>query len=80
VQFISGLVKIVTEKLHTDLMQLQYDDTLFTHTLDETLGFYRELNANYGYPSSCPSVLSVLTQAQIFVKWMNMEKKCMVKI
>jgi hypothetical protein len=76
VQFITGLVKMVTEKLHSDLMHLQYDDSLFTHTLDETLGFYRELKDHYGYPSSCPSVLSVLTQAQIFIKWINMERKC----
>lgn len=67
---------MVTEKLHSDLIQLQYDDILFTHTLDETLGFHRELATNYGYPSTSASVLSVLTQAQIFVKWINMERKC----
>lgn len=76
VEFICGLVKMVTEKLHSDLLQLQYDDILFTHTLDETLGFHRELTSNYGYPSTSASVLSVLTQAQIFVKWINMERKC----
>ncbi|KAK7603639.1 hypothetical protein V9T40_003638 [Parthenolecanium corni] len=75
VEFICGLVKMVTEKLHSDLLQLQYDDILFTHTLDETLGFHRELTSNYGYPSTSASVLSVLTQAQIFVKWINMERK-----
>lgn len=69
-------MKTVTEKLHSDLMHLQYDDNLFTHTLDETLGFYRELTINYGYPLHCPSVLSVLTQAQIFIKWISMERKC----
>lgn len=69
-------MKTVTEKLDTDLMHLQYDDNYFTHTLDETLSFYRELTVNYGYPVSCPSVLSVFTQAQIFVKWINIERKC----
>lgn len=76
VEFTCGLVKMVTEKLHSDLMQLQYDDVLFTHTLDETLGFHRELATSYGYPSTSASVLSVLTQAQIFAKWINMERKC----
>ncbi|XP_065221188.1 RAD50-interacting protein 1 [Planococcus citri] len=79
VEFTNGLIKLVTEKLHSDMMHLQYDDALFTHTLDETLGFHRELTENYSYPVSRASVLSVLTQAQVFVKWINMERKCAEK-
>jgi hypothetical protein len=71
-----GLVQLVVEKLHSELPHLQYDDMLFSHTVDETLGFDRELRESFGYPASQPSVIGVLTQAQIFVKWIHMEKKC----
>ena len=75
-EFMRGLVHLVVEKLHSELPHLQCDDTLFSHTVDETLGFDRELRESFGYPSSQPSVISVLTQAQIFLKWISMEKKC----
>lgn len=75
-EFMRGLVQLVVEKLHAELPHLQCDDTLFSHTVDETLGFDRELRESFGYPSSQPSVISVLTQAQIFLKWISMEKKC----
>ncbi|KAK7791157.1 hypothetical protein R5R35_013325 [Gryllus longicercus] len=75
VELIRGLVQVVVEKLHADLPHLQYDDVLFSHTVDETLGFERELRESFNYPSSQPSVIGVLTQAQIFVKWIHMEKK-----
>lgn len=71
-----GLVQLAVEKLHSELPHLKYDDTLFSHTVDETLGFDHELRESFGYPSSQPSVIGVLTQAQIFVKWIHMEKKC----
>ncbi|KAJ9577197.1 hypothetical protein L9F63_006254, partial [Diploptera punctata] len=74
-EFMRGLVQLTVEKLHSELPHLQFDDTLFSHTVDETLGFDRELRDSYGYPSSQPSVIGVLTQAQIFVKWIHMEKK-----
>jgi hypothetical protein len=74
-EFMRGLVQLVVEKLHSELPHLQCDDTLFSHTVDETLGFDRELRESFGYPSSQPSVISVLTQAQIFLKWISMEKK-----
>lgn len=69
-------MQIAMEKLHWDLRHLQYDDALFSHTVDEALGFARELQDGYGYPSTQPSVLSVLTQAQYFSKWIHLEKKC----
>lgn len=75
-EMIRGLVQLVVEKLHSELPHLQHDDTLFSHTVDETLGFDRELRESFGYPATQPSVIGVLTQAQIFVKWIHMEKKC----
>lgn len=53
-----------------------YDDALFSHTVDETLGFDRELRDICGYPESLPSAVTVLTQAQVLVKWIHMERKC----
>lgn len=76
VEFMKGLTQIVIEKLHFELPQLHYDDSLFSHCVDEALGFDRELKKSYGYPPDQPSVISVLTQAPIFVKWINMEKRC----
>jgi hypothetical protein len=76
VEMMRGLVQLAVEKLHSELPHLQYDDTLFSHTVDETLGFNHELRESYRYPSSQPGVIGVLTQARIFVKWIYMEKKC----
>lgn len=64
------------EKLHWDLPHLQYDDVLFSHTVDEALGFARELKDGYGYPDDQPNVYSVLVKPDFFIKWINLEKKC----
>lgn len=71
-----GLVQLAVEKLHSELPAMQYDDALFAHLVDEALGFERELRDTLLYPVSQPATVFVLTQAQIFVKWVNMEKKC----
>lgn len=67
---------MAVEKLHADLPQLQYDDYNFSHTVDEALGFDKELRDTYNYPPIQPGVIGILTQASIFVKWLGMEKKC----
>lgn len=74
-EFIRGLVQIAVEKLYSDLPNLQFDDFSFSHSIDEALGFDKELRETYEYPANQPSILVVLTQAQIFVKWLAMEKK-----
>lgn len=71
-----GLVQLAVEKLHSELPIAQYDDGLFAHFVDEALGFEKELREILLYPENQPSTLSVLTQAQIFVKWISIEKKC----
>lgn len=76
VEFMCGLVQMSVEKLQCDLEEVQYDDTLFSHTVDEALGYERELRQVHSYPLSLPGPLHVLTQAQLFVKWIRMEKKC----
>lgn len=71
-----GLVQLAIEKLQSDLPNLQYDDHTFSHSIDEALGFHKELVENYSYPVDQPNILAVLTQAQVFMKWLAMEKKC----
>ncbi|CAH1997276.1 unnamed protein product [Acanthoscelides obtectus] len=74
-ELVRGLVQIAVEKLNSDIPNIQYDDYTFSHTVDEALGFDKELRETYDYPSNQPSILSVLTQAHVFIKWLNMEKK-----
>ncbi|XP_046814708.1 RAD50-interacting protein 1 isoform X1 [Vespa crabro] len=74
-EFMRALVQLAVEKLHSELAIAQHDDALFAHLIDEALGFERELRETLLYPSSQPATVFVLTQAHIFVKWINMEKK-----
>nr|CAI5822245.1 unnamed protein product [Callosobruchus analis] len=74
-ELMRGLVQIAVEKLNSDIPNIQYDDYTFSHTVDEALGFDKELRETYDYPSNQPSILSVLTQGHVFIKWLNMEKK-----
>lgn len=74
-----ALVQLAVEKLHSELPTAQYDDTLFAHLVDEALGFERELRETLLYPQAQPATVFVLTQAHIFIKWINMEKKCKYK-
>ncbi|KYN11646.1 RAD50-interacting protein 1, partial [Trachymyrmex cornetzi] len=74
-EFMRALVQLAVEKLHSELPMVQYDDTLFAHLVDEALGFERELRETLLYPHTQPATIFVLTQAHIFVKWINMEKK-----
>lgn len=74
-EFMRALVQLAVEKLHSELPTTQYDDTLFAHLVDEALGFERELRETLLYPQAQPATVFVLTQAHIFIKWINMEKK-----
>lgn len=74
-----GLIQLTVEKLHSDLPTLQFDDYVFSHSIDEALGFNKEVVESYNYPSTQPGILSVLTRAQVFMKWLAMEKKCKSK-
>ncbi|XP_076275359.1 RAD50 interactor 1 [Rhynchophorus ferrugineus] len=75
VEFMKGLVHLAAEKLNSELPSLQYDDYTFSHTIDEALGFDKEMREIYNYPANEPSIISILTQAPILVKWLIMEKK-----
>jgi len=69
-------LQFVVVKLDSDLSHFQLEDVVFSHIVDETLAFEHELRKVYCYPNDYPSVTEVLTQAQIFFKWINMERKC----
>lgn len=71
-----GLVQLAVEKLQVDLPTQQYDDFTFSHCIDEALGFDKELKESYEYSAAQPGALLILTQAQVFMKWIAMEKKC----
>lgn len=75
-EFILGLLQSVVIKLNSDLSHFQLEDVVFSHIVDETLAFEHELKKIYGYPNHYASVTEVLTQAHIFFKWINMERKC----
>lgn len=75
-EFIRGLVQLSIEKLCMDIVDISKDEHLFSHLIDETLSFEQELRDNLGYPSSLPSAITVLTQAQYLTKWIAIEERC----
>ncbi|CAB3253495.1 unnamed protein product [Arctia plantaginis] len=81
-EFNAGLIALAAERLHTVLAlyhthgikgEIVDVDAAFAHAVDETLGFHRELVIVTGKDSN--SVLSVLTKAETFVRWLSVEKK-----
>ncbi|XP_054257959.1 RAD50-interacting protein 1 [Macrosteles quadrilineatus] len=75
VELMQGLVQLVVDKLHGDMPVLMTNDVWFSHMVDETLGFDKQLRECYCYPETLPSAITVLTQAHVFVKWIHMERK-----
>ncbi|XP_054084438.1 RINT1-like protein isoform X4 [Zeugodacus cucurbitae] len=74
-EFIRGLVQMIIEKLTVDIEAIGRDEQLFAHLLDETLAFEAELRGNFGYPSSFPSVICVITQPVYLLKWISLEER-----
>ncbi|XP_034830653.1 RAD50-interacting protein 1 [Maniola hyperantus] len=81
-EFNAGLIALAAERLHTVLAiyhtqgakgEMGDVDAAFAHAVDETLGFHRELTAMSG--TDINSVISVLTKAETFVRWLAVEKK-----
>ncbi|KAJ8953915.1 hypothetical protein NQ318_019155, partial [Aromia moschata] len=54
-ELIRGLVQLAVEKLYSELPSLQYDDFTFSHSIDEALGFDKELRESYDYPVGQPN-------------------------
>lgn len=75
VELMRGLVELVLERMTADLPEIMYDEHLFTHLIDEALLFDRELRQNYSYPPNQPGALHILSQEEVFDKWLVVEKK-----
>jgi len=74
-EFGYGLVSLATEKLSLDLPLVQSDDVLLAHTIDEAIGFARDMAGQLQYSSAQPSALQPLTVGPVFSRWLNMERK-----
>ncbi|KAM6146150.1 RAD50-interacting protein 1 isoform 2-T3 [Phoenicopterus ruber ruber] len=74
-EFSRALVMLILEKLAADIPCLLYDDTLFSHLVDEVLLFERELYSVHGYLSSFPSCMHILSEESSFQRWLAVEKK-----
>ena len=74
-EFGQGLVAMAAEKLEVDLPIVLADDILLAHTIDEIIGFARDLASSMQYSRSQPSALAPLTVSPIFGRWLNMERK-----
>ncbi|XP_059615224.1 RINT1-like protein [Phlebotomus argentipes] len=73
-EFVRGLVQLAMEKLCEEIELIAQDEHLFAHLLDEVLSFEQDLKDSLNYPNTFPSAISVLTQAQYLVKWLNIER------
>ncbi|GAB0095589.1 RINT1-like protein [Sergentomyia squamirostris] len=73
-EFIRGLIQLTMEKLCEEIEEIAQDEHLFSHLLDEVLSFEQDLKDTLNYPNTFPSAITVLTQAQYLVKWLNIEK------
>ena len=67
---------VVIEKMESSVPELLDDETMFSHFVDETLLFDKELHTLYHYSSYDHSCLRVLTQSQCLDRWLELEKKC----
>ncbi|XP_047529205.1 RAD50-interacting protein 1 [Vanessa atalanta] len=81
-EFNAGLIALAAERLHTVLAiyhtqsskgEIVDVDAAFAHAVDETLGFHKELMTITD--NEINNVLSVLTKAETFVRWLSVEKK-----
>ena len=67
---------VVREKMEQSIPELLDNETVFSHFVDETLLFDKELHTLYYYNSYDHSCLKVLTQPQCLDRWLGLEKKC----
>jgi len=74
-EFGQGMVELATEKLAIDLPLVMEDDVLLAHTIDQVIGFARDLSSQLEYSSAQPSPLEPLTHPLIFARWIDMERK-----
>ena len=71
-----GMVTMAMEKMVTDIPEVMNDDHQFSHLVDEALLFDREIRLSYGFSTSYPCSLHVLSESRPFEKWIQIERKC----
>lgn len=71
-------MQLAIDRLHSLLAAISNDDALFSHAVDECLGFDRELETVIGFtlPPACPRITTVLTDARYLIRWLAVERKC----
>jgi len=69
-EFAQGLVAFAVDKLSIDIPIVMEDDFLFAHTIDEIIGFSREMSNLMKYSPSQPSVLQPLTCHAVFTRFL----------
>ena len=75
-EFISGLLRVVVEKLEHSIPQIIDDDNSFSHFVDELLLFNKELYMAHSYHSTEHGCLHVLTTGACLQKWVELERNC----
>ena len=64
------------EKLKSSLTQISGNESLFSHLIDETLLFDKELRSMFDYPALLPGCTSVLMTQPYLDQWLELEEKC----
>ena len=67
---------VVMEKMEESIPKLLDNEATFSHFVDETLLFDKELHTLYYNNSHDHSCLKVLTQPCCLQRWLELEKKC----
>ncbi|CAB4002313.1 RAD50-interacting 1-like, partial [Paramuricea clavata] len=74
-QFTEGLLQVVVEKMNHSIPLVLDNEAVFSHFVDETLLFDKELRNTYDLSQVNSSCLQVLVKQPCFAKWVTLEKK-----
>jgi hypothetical protein len=81
VEFLSELCREIQQKLTDDIPLLVGDDSMFWHTLNETLLFEKTIQINYLHeqiPEFPHPITIFVTNYTYFTKWLQLELQCIV--
>eukprot|EP00112_Aurelia_sp_Birch-Aquarium-sp1_P009117 Seg2024.4 transcript_id=Seg2024.4/GoldUCD/mRNA.D3Y31 product="RAD50-interacting protein 1" protein_id=Seg2024.4/GoldUCD/D3Y31 len=74
-EFIQALLQTCMEKIKVSLAQISGNESLFSHLIDETLLFDKELRSMFDYPALLPGCTSVLMTQPYLDHWLELEEK-----
>jgi hypothetical protein len=75
------LCREIQQKLTDDIPLLVCDDSMFWHTLNETLLFEKTIQSNYLHehrPDFPHPIMMFVTNYTYFRKWLHLELQCIV--